>query len=162
MADPGLRREVDDAADLARIEIPAGTKARDDRGGGPTIVLAQKRSPLRNRELDPRLLDAFDLFAATFPAGTVVGAPKVRAMELIDGLEPARRGVYAGTVGYFGHDGRMDQAIAIRTVWFADGRYTYQAGAGVVADSVPDREYDEIRAKAGALEAALRLAEEGL
>ena len=107
-------------------------------------------------------VDAFDLFAATFPAGTVVGAPKVRAMQRIDELEPARRGVYAGTVGYFGHDQHMDQAIAIRTAWFCDGRYTYQAGAGVVADSDPEAEFREVRAKSGAMEAALRLAEEGL
>lgn len=106
-------------------------------------------------------LDAFDLFAATFPAGTVVGAPKIRAMEIIDAIEPVRRGIYAGTVGYFGFDG-LDQAIAIRTLVFRDGVYAYQAGAGVVADSVPAKEYDEVRAKVGALEAALRLAEAGL
>jgi anthranilate synthase component 1 len=114
--------------------------------------------------------DQFDLFAATFPAGTVVGAPKVRAMELIDELEPVRRGAYAGTVGYFGlgtaPDGSlqeaMDQAIAIRTLTFHGGRYRYQAGAGIVADSVPEREHDEILAKSDALRAALALAEEGL
>ena len=82
--------------------------------------------------------------------------------ELIEELEPVRRGLYAGTVGYFGHGGAMDQAIAIRTMWFRDGTYRYQAGAGVVADSVPASEYDEIRAKARALEAAMALAEEGL
>lgn len=113
--------------------------------------------------------DALDLFAATFPAGTVVGAPKVRAMQIIDALEPVRRGVYAGTVGYFGRQvdalgagGSMDQAIAIRTLTFRDGTYAYQAGAGIVADSDPDAEYREVRAKVGALEAALALAEEGL
>jgi len=105
--------------------------------------------------------DAFDLFAATFPAGTVVGAPKVRAMQLIDELEPEGRGVYAGTVGYFGHGGAMDQAIAIRTLTLRDGAYRYQAGAGIVADSVPDAEYDEVHAKGAALASALRLAEEG-
>jgi len=106
--------------------------------------------------------DQFDLFAATFPAGTVVGAPKVRAMTLLDELEPIRRGVYAGTVGYFGHGDQMDQAIAIRTMTFENGRYTYQAGAGIVADSVPEKEHDEILAKSAALAAALALAEEGL
>jgi anthranilate synthase component 1 len=106
--------------------------------------------------------DAFDLFAATFPAGTVVGAPKIRAMELIHELEPVRRGIYAGTVGYFGAGGTMDQAIAIRTLVFRNGSYSYQAGAGIVADSVPEREHDEILAKSAALEAALSLAEEGL
>ena len=110
----------------------------------------------------PPMTDAFDLFAASFPAGTVVGAPKIRAMEIIEELEPHRRGVYAGTVGYFGHGGAMDQAIAIRTLWFRNGRYTYQAGAGIVADSVPEREHEEVLAKSAALETALTLAEEGL
>ncbi len=104
----------------------------------------------------------FDLFAATFPAGTVTGAPKLRAMELIDGLEPAPRGCYAGTVGYFGHGGALDQAIAIRTLVFRDGAYAYQAGAGIVADSVAEREHAEVLAKSAALGAALALAEEGL
>lgn len=120
-------------------------------------------------ELNPGV-DPFDLFAATFPAGTVVGAPKVRAMQLIEELEPVRRGLYAGTVGYFGHgtdgDGNlvptMDQAIAIRTMTMSKGRYRYQAGAGIVADSRPDAEHDEILAKSGALAAAMGLAEEGL
>jgi anthranilate synthase component 1 len=106
--------------------------------------------------------DALDLFAAAFPAGTVVGAPKIRAMEIIDELEPAPRGLYAGTVGYFGHGGSMDQAITIRTLVFADGGYTYQAGAGIVADSVPASEHAEVLAKSAALESALTLAEEGL
>jgi anthranilate synthase component 1 len=104
--------------------------------------------------------DAFDLFEAAFPAGTVVGAPKVRAMEIIDAIEPIQRGFYAGTVGYFGHGDRMDQAIAIRTMIFHEGRYRVQAGAGVVADSVPLSEHAEVKAKAAALLAALRLAAE--
>ncbi|MEZ5564098.1 MAG: anthranilate synthase component I family protein [Gammaproteobacteria bacterium] len=106
--------------------------------------------------------DAFDLFAAAFPAGTLVGAPKVRAMELIDELEPVRRGLYAGTVGYFGSNGDMDQAIAIRTLIFRDGSYHYQAGAGLVADSVPETEYQEVLAKSAILRSALAMAEEGL
>ncbi len=106
--------------------------------------------------------DAFDLFAASFPAGTGVGAPKVRAMELIDDIEPVSRGVYAGTVGYFGNSGSMDQALAIRTLVFQNGSYAYQAGAGIVADSSPAAEYEEILAKSAALEASLVLAEEGL
>jgi len=106
--------------------------------------------------------DAFDLFAAAFPAGTVTGAPKVRAMQLIDELEPVRRGLYAGTVGYFGLGGSMDQAIAIRTLVFSPGRYAFQAGAGIVADSVPEREHAEVLAKGAALVAALDLAQEGL
>ncbi len=106
--------------------------------------------------------DAFDLFAAAFPAGTLVGAPKVRAMELIDGLEPVRRGLYAGTVGYFGNNGDMDQAITIRTLVFRDGAYSYQAGAGIVADSVPESEYQEVLAKSAILRRALAMAEGGL
>jgi anthranilate synthase component 1 len=106
--------------------------------------------------------DAFDLFAATFPAGTLVGAPKVRAMEIIDELEPVRRGLYGGTVGYFGARGDMDQAITIRTLVFRGDEYSYQAGAGIVADSVPAAEYDEVVAKSGAMARALKLAAEGL
>jgi anthranilate synthase component I len=106
--------------------------------------------------------DAFDLFAATFPAGTLVGAPKVRAMEIIDELEPVRRGLYGGTVGYFGARGDMDQAITIRTLVFRGDEYSYQAGAGIVADSVPAAEYDEVLAKSGAMARALKLAAEGL
>jgi len=106
--------------------------------------------------------DAFDLFAAAFPAGTLVGAPKVRAMEIIDELEPVRRGLYGGTVGYFGRGGDMDQAITIRTLTFSNGRYAYQAGAGLVADSVPEREHDEVLAKSAVLRRALEMAEGGL
>lgn len=106
--------------------------------------------------------DAFDLFAAAFPAGTLVGAPKVRAMQLIDELEPVRRGVYGGTVGYFAHNGDMDQAIAIRTLVFNQDQYSFQAGAGIVADSVPQTEYEEVLAKSAILRRALAMAEEGL
>jgi anthranilate synthase component 1 len=106
--------------------------------------------------------DAFDLFAATFPAGTLVGAPKVRAMEIIEELEPVRRGLYGGTVGYFGARGDMDQAITIRSLVFHGDEYSYQAGAGIVADSVPEAEHDEVLAKSGAAVQALQLAEAGL
>ena len=106
--------------------------------------------------------DAFDLFAATFPAGTLVGAPKVRAMEIIDELEPVRRGFYGGTVGYFGHGGDMDQAITIRTMVFHGDTYSFQAGAGIVADSVPVTEYREVLAKSAVLRNALELARGGL
>jgi len=106
--------------------------------------------------------DAFDLFAAAFPAGTLVGAPKVRAMEIIEELEPVRRGFYGGTYGYFGHGGDMDHAITIRTITFHAGRYRYQAGAGIVADSVPEKEHDEVLAKSAVLRRALDMAKEGL
>ncbi|HUO81835.1 MAG TPA: anthranilate synthase component I family protein [Gammaproteobacteria bacterium] len=106
--------------------------------------------------------DAFDLFAAAFPAGTLVGAPKVRAMQLIDEYESLGRGFYAGSVGYFGAGGDMDQAIAIRTLVFDGGGYSYQAGAGIVADSVPANEHAEVLAKGAVLQRALELAEGGL
>src|SRR5579862_2233000 len=106
--------------------------------------------------------DAFDLFAAAFPAGTLVGAPKVRAMQIIDELEPVSRGLYGGTVGYFGARGDMDHAITIRTLVFSGDEYSYQAGAGIVADSVPQSEHDEVLAKSAAMARALELAGEGL
>jgi len=106
--------------------------------------------------------DAFDLFAASFPAGTLVGAPKVRAMQIIEELEPVRRGLYGGTIGYFGAGGAMDQAITIRTLVFHGDEYSYQAGAGIVADSKPAAEHDEVLAKSAALRGALTLAQEGL
>jgi anthranilate synthase component I len=106
--------------------------------------------------------DVFDLFAATFPAGTLVGAPKVRAMEIIDELEPVGRELYGGTVGYFGRQGDMDQAITIRTLVFRGDEYSYQAGGGIVADSSPKAEYEEVMAKSAVLRRALHIAAEGL
>ncbi|GAA0803834.1 anthranilate synthase component I [Spirilliplanes yamanashiensis] len=102
---------------------------------------------------------AFDALAATFPAGTLSGAPKVRAMEIIDALEPTRRGLYGGTVGYFGFGGDMDMAIAIRTALLRDGVAYVGAGAGIVADSDPDAEEQESRNKAAAVLAAIAAAE---
>ena len=106
--------------------------------------------------------DAFDLFAATFPAGTLVGAPKVRAMQIIDELEPVGRRLYGGTYGYFGREGAMDQAITIRTLVFRGDTYSYQAGGGIVADSVPRSEFDEVMAKSAVLRRALNMAADGL
>ncbi len=106
--------------------------------------------------------DAFDLFAAAFPAGTLVGAPKVRAMQIIDELEPTNRGLYGGTVGYFGAGGDMDHAITIRTLVFCGDEYSFQAGAGIVADSVPETEYEEVLAKSGSMVRGLELVEAGL
>jgi anthranilate synthase component I len=106
--------------------------------------------------------DVFDLFAATFPAGTLVGAPKVRAMQIIDELEPVGRQLYGGTVGYFGRQGDMDQAITIRTLVFSGDEYSYQAGGGIVADSSPRAEYEEVMAKSAVLRRALDIAAEGL
>jgi len=99
---------------------------------------------------------------ATFPAGTVSGAPKVRAMEIIDELEPSKRGIYAGAVGYLGFNGDMDVAIAIRTAVIKDKTLYVQAGAGIVADSVPDNEWMETQNKARAVLRAAELALAGL
>ena len=99
--------------------------------------------------------DALDLLRAAFPAGTVSGAPKIRAMEIIDSLEPVRRGLYGGAIGYIDPSGRMDLCLAIRTIVVHRGRVLLQAGAGVVADSDPGREYEETRHKASALVRAL-------
>ncbi|MBI2315480.1 MAG: chorismate-binding protein, partial [Betaproteobacteria bacterium] len=98
---------------------------------------------------------------AAFPAGTVSGAPKVRAMEIIDELEPERRGIYAGAVGYLGFSGDMDLAIAIRTAVVKDGLLEVQAGAGIVADSVPETEWQETQNKARAVLRAAEIALSG-
>lgn len=107
-------------------------------------------------------LNAIDVLRATFPAGTVSGAPKVRAMEIIDELEISKRGIYAGAVGYLGFNGDMDLAIAIRTGVIKDGKLHIQAGAGIVADSVPQSEWVETQNKAKALLRAAEIAESGL
>jgi anthranilate synthase component 1 len=103
---------------------------------------------------------ALDALRATFPAGTVSGAPKIRAMEIIAELEPDRRGIYSGALGYVGFDGNLDMAITLRTVAIAEGAAHVQVGAGVVADSEPALEYQETLAKAGAMFRAIALAEE--
>ena len=105
--------------------------------------------------------DAFDLLRACFPAGTVTGAPKIRAMEIIEELEPVRRGPYAGAVGYFGFSGNMDTCITIRTVVITDGIAHVQVGAGIVADSDPEREYEETMNKAKGMLKAIEMAESG-
>jgi anthranilate synthase component 1 len=107
-------------------------------------------------------LDAIDALRATFPAGTVSGAPKVRAMEIINELEPVKRGIYAGAVGYIGWNGNMDTAIAIRTAVIADGELHIQAGAGIVADSIPANEWQETLNKGRAIFRAVSMAMSGL
>ncbi|OQW68540.1 MAG: anthranilate synthase component I [Proteobacteria bacterium ST_bin12] len=107
-------------------------------------------------------MDAIDVIKATFPAGTVSGAPKVRAMEIIDELEPSKRGIYAGAVGYLGFNGDMDVAIAIRTGVIKNSRLYVQAGAGIVADSVPQSEWIETQNKARAVLRAAELVQAGL
>lgn len=103
--------------------------------------------------------DALDALMACFPAGTVSGAPKIRAMEIIEEIEPVRRGPYAGTVGYLGLDGSLNTCITIRTVLLKDGKAYVQAGAGIVADSDPEREFEECMSKAQGLTETLALAE---
>jgi anthranilate synthase component I len=106
--------------------------------------------------------DAFDVIRASFPAGTVTGAPKIRAMEIIEELEPTKRGPYAGSVGYFDFSGNMDMCITIRTIIFKDKRAYIQAGAGIVADSDPEKEYQETVNKAKGMFKAIEMAEREL
>jgi anthranilate synthase component 1 len=108
-------------------------------------------------EIDPKH-NAVHALMQCFPAGTVSGAPKIRAMEIIDELEPTKRGPYAGAVGYFDFSGNMDTCITIRTMLVTKDMVTIQAGAGIVADSDPDKEFEETQNKAGALIEALSVA----
>jgi len=117
-------------------------------------------SNVRGRVQDE--LDSFDVFRAAFPAGTLSGAPKVRAMQIIDELEPCRREIYGGAVGYFSFSGNMDMAIAIRTLVVQDGRINLQAGAGIVADSDPESEFQETVNKARAVVRSIEIARQGL
>ena len=103
---------------------------------------------------------AFDALRATFPAGTVSGAPKIRAMQIISELEKTKRGCYAGAVGYFGFDGALDCCIALRSIVLKDGHAYIQAGAGIVADSIPAAEYRETLSKATAMVEAVGRARE--
>jgi anthranilate synthase component 1 len=145
--------------DLSRVCVPGTVR--------PTRLLEIERyshvmhivSRVEGR-LDPGH-DAFDLLAATFPAGTVSGAPKVRAMQIISAMEPHRRGAYAGAVGYLGVDGTLDTCIALRTIQLRDGVATLQAGAGIVADSDPAEEHRECLRKIAALQRAVDLADQG-
>jgi anthranilate synthase component 1 len=106
-------------------------------------------------------MTSFDALRVSLPVGTVSGAPKIRAMQIIDELEPTRRGPYGGAVGYMDFAGDMDTCIALRTIVWKNGVFDVQAGAGVVADSVPGNEYDETMNKAGAMLKAVQIAESG-
>ena len=165
MADPKENAEHVMLVDLARNDLgrvaQAGTVKVEpfrtlERYSHVTHMVSGVQGRLKSET------DALDLFAATFPAGTVSGAPKIRAMQIIRELEPEPRGDYAGCVGYFGVGGSLDQAITIRTMEFADGRYSVQAGAGIVADSVPESEHAEIVSKSAALLRALEIARDEL
>lgn len=165
LADPKELAEHVMLVDLARNDL--GRVCRYKSIHLPDVKIIEKYSHvmhivssvigrLKNRT------DAIDVLKATFPAGTVAGAPKIRAMEIIDELEVCRRGPYAGAVGYFSFAGNMDMAITIRTIVVKGRDAWIQAGAGIVADSVPGREFHETKNKAAALLSAIRVAENGL
>ncbi len=146
--------------DLGRVASPGSVQVNPYRSIERYSHVMHIVSGVQGKLADE--FDQFDLFAASFPAGTLVGAPKVRAMQIIEEMEEVGRGLYAGTAGYFGLSGDMDQAITIRTMVFAGDEYSFQAGAGIVADSVPAKEYQEVLAKSAILRRALEIAEEGL
>jgi len=146
--------------DLGRVASPGSVEVRRfmkvERYSHVMHIVSDVEARLDER------CDAFDLVKATFPAGTLSGAPKVRAMELINELEPAPRGVYGGAIGYFSFTGNLDLAITIRTLEMRGGRIFVQAGAGIVFDSVPELEYEETLNKAAAIFKTVELAANGL
>ncbi len=162
LADPKERAEHIMLVDLARNDC--GRVCRPGSVRAPELMVIERYSHVMHivsgvtGELAPEY-DAYDLLRATFPAGTVSGAPKIRAMDIIAELEAARRGPYAGAVAYFGFSGNLDSCITIRTVALAGGRAAVQAGAGIVADSDPEKEYEETRNKARGMLKAIALAE---
>jgi anthranilate synthase component 1 len=165
LADPKERAEHVMLMDLGRNDI--GRVARVGTVRVTENMVVERYSHVMHivSNVEAKLkpgLDAVAVLEATFPAGTVSGAPKVRAMEIIDELEPTRRGIYAGAVGYLGFNGDMDLAIAIRTAVIKDGRLYVQAGAGIVADSVPASEWKETQSKARAVLRAAEMAQAGL
>lgn len=165
LADPKERAEHIMLVDLGRNDV-----GRVARGGSVEVtelmvveryshvmhIVSNVRGILRDG------LDAFDVFRAAFPAGTLSGSPKIRAMEIIDEFEPHRRGIYGGAVGYFSFSGNMDLAIAIRTLLIEKQRILLQAGAGIVADSDPELEYQETLNKARGVRRAIEMANRGL
>ena len=154
MADPKERAEHIMLVDLGRND--AGKVALPGTVTVPRLMEVERYSHVMHlvsrveAQLSPEK-DAFDLFMASFPAGTVSGAPKIRAMEIIHELEPSPRGPYAGAVGYFGFNGNMDFCITIRTMTLHNDKLSIQVGAGIVADSDPEKEYQETLNKAGAM-----------
>ncbi len=146
--------------DLGRVSAYGSVKVEElmaiERYSHVQHLVTSLRSRLRDE------LDRFDALTACFPAGTVTGAPKIRAMEIIRDLEPAQRGVYAGAILYVDYADNLDSCIAIRTIDLREGVATVEAGAGIVADSIPKREYEECMSKARALFRAIELAEKGL
>ncbi|MDY0384660.1 anthranilate synthase component I [Trichlorobacter sp.] len=165
LADPKERAEHVMLVDLGRNDL--GRVCRSGSVEVSELMVIERYSHVMHIVSNVRgeLLadrDAFDLVRATFPAGTLSGAPKIRAMQIIDELEPLRRGVYGGAVGYISYSGNMDLAIAIRTLVVRDGKVHLQAGAGIVADSDPTAEWQETVNKAMAVRRAIEIAEQGL
>ncbi len=165
LADPKERAEHIMLVDLGRNDLgrvcATGTVHVDE------LMVIERYSHVMHivSNVSGRLLpeyDALDVFSATFPAGTLSGAPKIRAMEIIEELEPVRREIYGGAVGYISFDGNMDLAIAIRTLVAHENRIHLQAGAGIVADSDPAAEYEETVNKAMGVKLAIELARQGL
>ncbi len=160
LADPKERAEHIMLVDLGRNDL--GRVCRYGSVRVPELMVIERYSHVMHivsdvvGDLAPGR-DVYDLMRATFPAGTVSGAPKIRAMAIIGELEPTRRGAYAGAVGYFSFDGNLDSCITIRTVLLADGKAYVQAGAGIVADSDPRKEFEETQNKARGMLAALAL-----
>ncbi|MFW6414051.1 MAG: anthranilate synthase component I, partial [Verrucomicrobiota bacterium] len=142
--------------DLGRVAVPGSVQVRDfmtiERYSHVMHIVSEIQAELEKGK------NAFDAVQATFPAGTLTGAPKIRAMEIINELEPSPRGAYGGAVGYIGYDGNMDLAITIRTLEILRGQVAVQAGAGIVADSVPETEYEETVNKARGMVTALEMA----
>ena len=165
LADPKERAEHIMLVDLGRNDI--GRVCDFGSVNAREVMRVEKYSHVMHIVSDvtgrlSRDKDVYDLIRATFPAGTVTGAPKVRAMELIDKFENTRRGLYAGCVGYISFSGNIDMCIAIRTILMRERTAYVQAGGGVVLDSEPKKEYQETVNKAKALMKAIAFAEEGL
>lgn len=163
LADEKERAEHLMLVDLARNDI--GRVCRYGTVKVPEMMVIERYSHVMHivSQVEGRIAPdktAYDLLRATFPAGTVTGAPKIRAMQIIAQYEPSQRGIYAGALGYVGYDGNMDTCIMLRTALLKDGLIHIQAGAGVVADSVPAAEYQETISKASALFKAVAMAEQ--
>jgi len=161
LADPKERAEHIMLVDLGRNDV--GKAALPGSVSVPRLMEVERYSHVMHivSRVEGSLkddMDAFGLFMATFPAGTVSGAPKIRAMEIISELEPSQRGPYAGAVGYFGFNGNMDFCITIRTISIKDNRLSIQVGAGIVADSSPEKEYEETMRKGDAMFKAIEAA----
>lgn len=146
--------------DVGRVSVPGSVEVNElmviERYSHVMHIVSNVRGQLAEGQ------DAFDLLRASFPAGTVTGAPKIRAMEIIEEQEPVKRGPYAGAIGYVSFSGNMDTCITIRTILFAKERAWIQVGAGIVADSEPEREYQETLNKAAAMLRAIEMTEGGL